>query len=1216
MTKLGTAVLDSTFTRYDLYKSIAAIGGLLTLPILQANSVRLEEIARLALTNCKGRRSPTLQVAARWFKLVGARIGHMEDPTEDVFVTRVTFNGKNYRILEGLYEANGHHLQHILHIVDQIPEGDRFVAIKRGCEALLSLSDLLCERANLEAFIDGHALPLKNFPTGNVPTMKRLATLTTFTYRDLDVAGCDVHWLGRFILKPQDQSLQWTLGERNTFDRQPLVDTGSSIIVGLPSALGAALREAVISAFIATDRELPLQMALLRSQTTTLSQNPMIRKARISLPPPAPDAAILPSAPVEIEPGYWIHLILLTDDFKGYEPDGISGASICGRTVAPAVQDEIDRTSEFCLAQPGFKSGLSLIIICGFGRSIGMQACGDKRWLVECASEYDVNIMGWHPQFDFSELIRLSEMERDLASQGFSLVSPNGLLPKIGFAYANDGHLIQHAMMPTELDSGSIVLPTNAALELRGDYHRRSDIHCVTTPEGLPAIVRRKGSSDFRDVDSSRIYYSHQDIHRGILRGVWIYNSCTWWSHLSEIDSADHDLRLRLCRMQCFWLDRAAPILLQALASVPTFLVWRLNMAPWRPISLSEPVTLEPDSLAQSISSRFDQERGAIVTNVGSAFYHGLRNPDNIAEAILVKSFVEHVVAQYRPDVQNVDDVMEKIVPTADVRTIHFFSPQHFRDQVKEKIEKRVIMINQFDDAAIRIGLGRAGVDKRGGIIRGKTACTTILNKITDDAERDLCRDLERFERAAVVVAAVANHEAAAIDRDRWQRTARALTGTPEGESHARDKITDHLARLNAVFLSSRLIIEVALSQCPIGEGLKVADIDLSRLMAKASMVFHLGGYSDAIHYAVMKPELRISPAGEVLIDPTFVDTVMEPMGRAFASREIDRYRHSYAKLTRELDSGTRPLEEIMDRHFLEAWKAEVGISLDDCKLAVEVLENKLVQAGVGWQFMPRMELIAFLAHHIQDAESYISALESMPRKDWKHVHAPFVDKDRQPWRFGRRLALFRRPFLRLCDSEEAPVVIVPGLLRQSLLSMVHNFYSAEIDQELLTSSKMKRWCINAQDEAARKFENGVCEELQRLGWCASSGKSFSEIIGGGLPIDPGDIDVLAWRADGRVVVLECKNLHFAKTPSEVAKQLSKYQGVVSEKGRLDMLAKHLRRVELAETHILAFQNYTGVKATAIEGAMVFSKVVPMIYGEQYVKNDVRHLTFDQLSAL
>ncbi len=146
------------FGHCGLYKSIAAIGGLLTLPVLQANTLRLEAIAHLALANCSGRRSPTLQNASRWFKSVGAHMGHLEDPAADVFLTRVILRGTNYRVFEGLHEANGHHLQHILHAVEEVPDNGKLGAAKRSCEALLVLSELLCARAGLAAFEEGSCL--------------------------------------------------------------------------------------------------------------------------------------------------------------------------------------------------------------------------------------------------------------------------------------------------------------------------------------------------------------------------------------------------------------------------------------------------------------------------------------------------------------------------------------------------------------------------------------------------------------------------------------------------------------------------------------------------------------------------------------------------------------------------------------------------------------------------------------------------------------------------------------------------------------------------------------------------------------------------------------------------------------------------------------------------------------------------------------------------
>ena len=1204
------------FGHCDLHKSVAAIGGLLTLPVLQANTLRLEAIAHLALANCDGRRSPTLQNASRWFKSVGTRVGRLEDPAEDVFVTRVIFDGANYRILEGLREANGHHLQHILHAVEGMPDRGKLRAAKRSCEALLVLSDLLCARAGLDAFLEGSEHPLEALPIKSIPTMKQLAARTTFSYRDLAVAGCDVQWLSRFVLPPDEQSISWSPNEPSAFDRQPLLDTGSEIIAALPSALGAAVREAVIETFIRTGNDLRLRMQVLRSQTEALAQNPMFRKARIPGASADPNNPLVPSPPVEIEPGYWVHCVLLVDDLEGFEEGGLWGYSSRGSTISPALQTEIEQASAFCRAQPGFKSGLTFGVICGFGRGFALGYDGAEGWLVEVVTDYDVDVIGWLHNFDFSELIKLSTMDLDLRSKGFTLEALSGLIAKVSIAHENGGHLVPHEAMPDEFDAGVIYIPTNAHLGLRAAHHRRWDVRSIAAPDDRTAVVRLIGGSELLQEAKSRIYVDPEDLERGILRGAWLGGSHTWWVHVSSEEIVDKNLFWNVWDMQCVWIERIARTLIHALPSPPDFLVWRLNFARWEEIPATEVLPATPEEIERDVATSIEVGSATIVTEIGPAFYRGLSRSDNAAEAAVVRSFVEQVVPLCGRTDQSIESFMVEIVPSPDARQMHAFAPQDFRDHVREAIGSPPVLMSRLDDAALRIGLGWLGVDRPGGTLQGKIECCRALNEITSALEQEFCQELARFERHALIEAAIANHEAAACDRSTWHRTSGALIGMAEDEHAIRSKIAEHHAKLNTVSLTSRILIEAGLSECPFGTGETPADIDLSRLMAKASMIFYLGGYSDAIHYGGMKPEVRISPAGQVLIDPAFFDVIVEPAGRSLADKVIDEHRDRYTELLREPDLETRPLGEIVEGEFLEAWQAEVGASLADCRGAVEALETKLVDAGVGWEMMPRPELVAFLDDHIRDPEAYVAALESVPQKGWKSVPNSFVDQDRQPWRFGRRLSVYRRPLMRLSNFNNALVVVVPGFLRASLLMMMHNYYGAGMDQELLISRKMRWWWNLVQDRDAKDFEQLVCAELQKMGWGAVSRKKFPEILGKGLLQDPGDIDVLAWRSDGRIVVLECKNLQFARTPSEIAKQLFKYQGAVDEKGRPDMLAKHLKRVALARKHVAKLQKYTGVGTGSIEGALVFSNSVPMVFAKQQIENSERHLTFDQLSSL
>lgn len=131
-------------------------------------------------------------------------------------------------------------------------------------------------------------------------------------------------------------------------------------------------------------------------------------------------------------------------------------------------------------------------------------------------------------------------------------------------------------------------------------------------------------------------------------------------------------------------------------------------------------------------------------------------------------------------------------------------------------------------------------------------------------------------------------------------------------------------------------------------------------------------------------------------------------------------------------------------------------------------------------------------------------------------------------------------------------------------------------------------------NERGHAFQDEVATELRRLGWSVGTEVKFGKILGRDPEDDPGDIDVLGWRSDGRVLLLECKQLQLAKTPSEVAKQLANFRGTTNDRGKPDRLAKHLNRWTFARTNSAAFSAFLGIADPSIEAGLVFSNTVPM----------------------
>ena len=68
--------------KYDLKSTVTQLCGLLTVPPLQANTVRIETLVHLAVAHCQGRRKPGLTEIGHWLnrQLGNTQIASLEDP--------------------------------------------------------------------------------------------------------------------------------------------------------------------------------------------------------------------------------------------------------------------------------------------------------------------------------------------------------------------------------------------------------------------------------------------------------------------------------------------------------------------------------------------------------------------------------------------------------------------------------------------------------------------------------------------------------------------------------------------------------------------------------------------------------------------------------------------------------------------------------------------------------------------------------------------------------------------------------------------------------------------------------------------------------------------------------------------------------------------------------------------------------------------------------
>jgi hypothetical protein len=266
---------------------------------------------------------------------------------------------------------------------------------------------------------------------------------------------------------------------------------------------------------------------------------------------------------------------------------------------------------------------------------------------------------------------------------------------------------------------------------------------------------------------------------------------------------------------------------------------------------------------------------------------------------------------------------------------------------------------------------------------------------------------------------------------------------------------------------------------------------------------------------------------------------------------------------------------------------------------------------------MPRSELERLYSGADGTAATIVSTLTTSPRREWRTPPDGMLDKDRWPWRFRRRLSLLRLPIVQLDDGPDPLVAVAPGLLRDALVYMVENYHEGYFPQWQIESSNMRAWAGTAAVRRGTRFSREVAEELKKLGWQSELEVNVSKILGKSLDRDYGDVDVLAWDATTRrVLLMECKDLHFHKTSGELAEQMSDFRGEIRD-GKRDLLRKHLDRIDILRAHAEGLAKYVEVaNHLVIEGWIVFRNPVPMLLAVEQFGDAVRTTTFAKLAEI
>jgi hypothetical protein len=1209
---IGNLVGDQVrrrIARLDPVHAAASFGALLTVPELQSNCNTIEAMVQLALAYGEGREKTSAGLTRQVFaQLSGGSLGLMEDPAEDVMVGTVHGPWGNFRILEGIWEGSTFYLQRMMDVLAGMPEGRGYEALQHPVLALLALSELAIDRAGLIRWQLGDEIPATELPQKGADELIRRRRHLRFTPQDLQRLRITPKELAPFVINSsQRDELRSQHPNESALQRRPLVYDGTNFFLVLATTVSAAIRSFIIDDISRAGMVPAVTSGLCASYAEVLSNSNFI--GRITY---FPGFEKLPygrfaEALREVDQGRYCHLIFCVEALDDFVETGLLGVSSSDDALGESIKERILRTHKSISSREGFKEGLSLVVVCGVGRGsyMAFDPGGLSDWKVEGCSAYDFATLDGLEDFGVRNFWRILEARDKARELGALLVNINGLINLIGWSRTLKGHVVPHGTLPdgfiVPAQTAQLMMATNSQRQIRHESAVAMDEMVQPFVDGSLLHVRRNVLSPFAD-DKAAPLYGSVDAEAGTIFSLYVAPNRPWWAELVVPDDTPKEAAYERWKVVAVWLSRAAPVL-DSLSVGDRPILWRCEFEDRHEDRQAIPELRSYDEIRDSIRVAVDSTQGLITTVVGRGFDEAQFNSENSAERALVGALVEGAaILAGEADPQLIERAMLPLIVTnSAARQGHAFAIREFRDTVHADLRRRVFEIEPEDDAFNRYNLGWSVRDRElGPLITDKAECISFLNSVVKRVEDDIINEVRRYNRLALIESLIWNEEAAAFERSRWERTSSALVGLHGRSAETFATIRDSMYRLNAVSQSSRNLAEIALCEADIDGSEIPGEMDIALLMAKAVLLFEIGGWSDAIRWDLMRPEIRITPLGDIHADFTWFEEIIFPHAQDSTDVRLEHEIENYSKHVTEPQEA-QPIEGELEAEFNSAWLEQIGASIDQTLALMRAIENLASNEGQAILKLRRSELEALKADGAdlspETTSRIIDALTLRTRSSWREVPEGFDAKDIQPWRFRRRLSLVRRPLIQLDDTDDPLFIVAPGMLADGLAYSLINYHHGDFPQAQL-SPLMKQWQARAAGERGTKFANEVAAALGNLGWEAKVEIKMTELFRRNLGRDYGDIDVLAWNSQlRRVAVIECKDLQYKKTIGELAEQLSDYRGEVSSNGRRDSLRKHLDRMELVDAAPEVIEAFTGVAPHAgSESVLMFSNPVPMEY--------------------
>ena len=1199
--------LKDPLEEYGLKSTLTLLAGLLTIPALQANTIRLEVGVHIAVAACRGNRRAGREAIQRWLNTKLAPIRHREDPAEDVFVGNVLTPEGNRRVFLGMWEANDYYIEAIIDVLlsDELPTGCR--RLLEPVLALLRISEKVAERLSLRRWQRESCTPQGDIRLPPASALRTAANAVCFSKSQLLGMRVNPDLLTPFILRDSEKSSLLTEVIGNTsLERRPLVQIGKNLVCALPHSISAAIRRYVVGELLRTGHLNAFTRVLADYQFQEvhreLSRELRPFKPIENIPSPQDNGPSRHSLVIKYDIDKFLHVILIHGQLETIESHGFAGRISYPEAWGENVRRYVRTVTRWCRSQPGFREGTTLYVMGGLGGGTMMELQRPPTaWFSSHIGSPDFRMLTSEHDRPLMRYLKFLKQWAWIENKGFRFYCFEHYT--LYCHWRDSDYIPVPRQLPLVTGSVCPVLG-DGAREVRTDVRLRMDRHLLPNACGNYWPVRRlHGNSLFPSQREKKIYASPYSIVVGFFSGAFVTRQGVYWllastsperSQLSlthQIWEAFIDLFERLVvaldRMRSNDRRNVIEVRLDC-SEVELFDENSINEPP--------PMLVEPE-VAVNFAA------GIVTIRLPANFMHSFRQPENSGERLLLHSIASGLLAVHgdaHEDPTNtiIRSLVDRVFEDPGIRVIHGFNITDPVEIIRHKKQyRKAELLSQMDYRFLRVGFcdGIAQAEN-GSVLASKESCNVLLHDIVDSLVGQLRGRLQALDRTAVFRTLLERQEAIIADREHWNQTAKAVMALHSRSEEGLTAATQRELQRANTSLAARSIMEIAICECPIQGGRPMSSWDADEALALMLALLDTAACSEAIHHDLAEPRIEVFANGEFDMDHSFREHVMNPYLEAYNRERFAEAAQDYEGLYDDDDRHDPDDSEgsVLPKDLISAFRAEFGLTPEQAGQAMgELIELAILQEDLVVETTVaqiRQQLTENCSYSQGDCENFLRSFGLMHRPNWEHLPQGCEERDIRPWRYGRKLSAVVRPLFIFGEEDDDKVFYSVSMLVAGFNYLVGKIRDGQLSQEFFTSRVMKGFIGKVNDQLGHAFEKEVAERFRQAGWRTRQRVPMSEL---GAPADLGDIDVLAWKENGQVGIVECKRLQLARSVGEIAEVCRKFRG-----GARDELHKHLRRLDWIQENPTSLRVIVGFvpELEKLEDRIVTSNPVPLTY--------------------